>query len=150
MGDFKSKLQDGLKEALKQKDSVRLSLYRMLLTSIKNKEVEKIRPLTEDEFIAVVKTSIKQHGESIESFKKGNRPDLAEKEEKELEILKEFMPSQLSENEITKEIEEAIVSLQVQSQKEMGKVIKYILEKFPGRVDGKVLSGMVLKRLSAK
>lgn len=150
MGDFKSKLQDGLKEALKQKDSVRLSLYRMLLTSIKNKEVEKIRPLTEDEFIGVVKTSIKQHGESIESFKKGNRPDLAEKEEKELEILKEFMPSQLSENEITKEIEEAIVSLQVQSQKEMGKVIKYILEKFPGRVDGKVLSGMVLKRLSAK
>jgi len=150
MVDFKSKLQDGLKEALKQKDSVRLSLYRMLLTSIKNKEVEKIRPLTEDEFIAVVKTSIKQHSESIESFKKGNRPDLAEKEEKELEILKEFMPSQLSENEITKEIEEAIVSLQVQSQKEMGKVIKYILEKFPGRVDGKVLSGMVLKRLSAK
>lgn len=150
MVDFKSKLQDGLKEALKQKDSVRLSLYRMLLTSIKNKEVEKIRPLTEDEFIGVVKTSIKQHGESIESFKKGNRPDLAEKEEKELEILKEFMPSQLSENEITKEIEEAIVSLQVQSQKEMGKVIKYILEKFPGRVDGKVLSGMVLKRLSAK
>lgn len=150
MVDFKSKLQDGLKEALKQKDSVRLSLYRMLLTSIKNKEVEKIRPLTEDEFIAVVKTSIKQHSESIESFKKGNRPDLAEKEEKELEILKEFMPSQLSENEITKEIEEAIVSLQVQSQKEIGKVIKYILEKFPGRVDGKVLSGMVLKRLSAK
>ncbi len=116
MADFKSKLQDGLKEALRQKDAIRLSLYRMLLTSIKNKEVEKIRPLTEDEFIAVVKTSIKQHVESIESFKKGNRLDLAEKEEKELEILKEFMPSQLSENEITREIEEAIVSLHVQSQ----------------------------------
>ena len=150
MADFKSKLQDGLKDALKQKDTVRLSLYRMLLASIKNKEVEKIRPLTEDEFIAVVKTSVKQHVESIESFKKGNRPDLAEKEEKELAILKEFMPSQLSEEEIAREIEEAIVSLQVQGQKEMGKVIKFILEKFPGRIDGKVLSGMVLKRLSAK
>ncbi len=150
MADFKSKLQDGLKVALKQKDTVRLSLYRMLLASIKNKEVEKIRPLTEDEFIAVVKTSVKQHVESIESFKKGNRPDLAEKEEKELAILKEFMPSQLSEAEIAREIEEAIVSLQVQGQKEMGKVIKFILEKFPGRIDGKVLSGMVLKRLSAK
>jgi len=149
MTDFKAKLQDGLKEALKRKDSIRLSLYRMLLASIKNKEVEKIRPLTEDEFIAVVKTSIKQHMESIESFKKGNRLDLVEKEEKELAILKEFMPSQLSEEEITREIEEAIVSLQVQSQKEMGKVIKFILEKFPGRIDGKVLSGMVLKRLSA-
>ncbi|MGD9578138.1 MAG: GatB/YqeY domain-containing protein [Syntrophorhabdus sp.] len=150
MADFKSKLQDGLKDALKQKDTVRLSLYRMLLASIKNKEVEKIRPLTEDEFIAVVKTSVKQHVESIESFKKGNRPDLAEKEQKELAILKEFMPSQLSEAEIAREIEEAMVSLQVQGQKEMGKVIKFILEKFPGRIDGKVLSGMVLKRLSAK
>lgn len=149
MADFKANLQDGIKEALKQKDSVRLSLYRMLLTAVKNKEVEKIRPLTEDEFIAVVKTSIKQHVESIESFKKGNRHDLAEKEEKELAILKEFMPSQLSDEEITREIEEAIVSLGVKSQKEMGKVIKFILEKFPGRVDGKVLSGMVLKRLSA-
>ena len=150
MTDFKEKLQDGLKEALKQKDHVRLSLYRMLLTSIKNKEVEKIRPLTEDEFIAVVKTSIKQHVESIESFKKGNRVDLAEREEKELAILKEFMPSQLSEDEVSREIEEAIVSLQVHGQKEMGKVIKFILEKYPGRIDGKVLSGMVLKRLSAK
>lgn len=149
MTDFKAKLQDGLKEALKRKDSIRLSLYRMLLASTKNKEVEKIRPLTEDEFIAVVKTSIKQHMESIESFKKGNRLDLVEKEEKELAILNEFMPSQLSEEEIIREIEEAIVSLQAQSQKEMGKVIKFILEKFPGRIDGKVLSGMVLKRLSA-
>lgn len=148
MTDFKANLQNGLKEALKQKDTVRLSLYRMLLTSIKNKEVEKIRPLTEDEFIAVVKTSVKQHVESIESFKKGNRQDLVEKEEKELAILKEFMPSQLSEEEIANEIEEAIVSLQVQGQKEMGKVIKFILEKFPGRIDGKLLSGMVLKRLS--
>lgn len=148
MTDFKANLQNGLKEALKQKDTVRLSLYRMLLASIKNKEVEKIRPLTEDEFIAVVKTSVKQHVESIESFKKGHRRDLVEKEEKELAILKEFMPSQLSEEEIAKEIEEAIVSLQVQGQKEMGKVIKFILEKFPGRIDGKLLSGMVLKRLS--
>ena len=148
MTDFKAILQNGLKEALKQKDSIRLSLYRMLLASIKNKEVEKIRPLTEDEFIAVVKTSIKQHVESIESFKKGNRLDLVEKEEKELAILKEFMPSQLSEEEIISEIEEAILSLQVQSQKEMGKVIKFILEKFPGRIDGKLLSGMVLKKLS--
>jgi len=149
MTDFKAKLQESLKEALKRKDSIRLSLYRMLIASIKNKEVEKIRPLTEDEFIAVVKTSIKQHVESIESFKKGNRLDLVEKEEKELAILKEYMPSQLSEEEIIREIEEAIVSLQVQSQKEMGKIIKFILEKFPGRIDGKVLSGMVLKRLSA-
>ncbi len=85
MADFKSKLQDGLKVALKQKDTVRLSLYRMLLASIKNKEVEKIRPLTEDEFIAVVKTSVKQHVESIESFKKGTNRILPKRNKKNLQ-----------------------------------------------------------------
>ena len=74
-----------------------MSVLRMLLSSLSYKEVEKRKPLTEEEFYAVVKTMIKQHGESIESFKKGQRPDLAEKEEKELQILKEFVPAQMSE-----------------------------------------------------
>ncbi|OPY79029.1 MAG: Yqey-like protein [Syntrophorhabdus sp. PtaU1.Bin153] len=149
MADFKTKLNEDLKGAMKQKDSARLSLLRMLLAAVKNREVEKRGPLTEDEFFAVVKTSVKQHIESIESFKKGNRQDLVEKEEKELDILKGFLPAQLSEEEMGREIEEAILSLQVKSQKEMGKVIKHVMEKYPGRIDGKVLSGMVLKRLSA-
>ncbi|HBA54325.1 MAG TPA: glutamyl-tRNA amidotransferase, partial [Syntrophorhabdus aromaticivorans] len=104
----------------------RLSLLRMLLASVKNREVEKRGLLTEDEFFAVVKTSVKQHLESIESFKKGNRQDLVEKEEKELDILKGFLPAQLSEEEMGREIEEAIRSLQIKSQKEMGKVIKHV------------------------
>lgn len=149
MEEFKVRLQEEMKAAMKHKDSVRLSILRMLLAAIKNKEVEKLKPLTQDEFYAVVKTSVKQHVESIESFKKGNRQDLVEKEEKELEILQGFLPAQLSEEEIRKEIEEAIAVLQIKGQKEMGKVIKFVLEKHPGRVDGKALSGMVLKRLSA-
>ncbi|OPX98252.1 MAG: Yqey-like protein [Syntrophorhabdus sp. PtaU1.Bin002] len=148
MADFKTRLNDNLKEAMKQKNSARVSLLRMLLAAVKNREVEKRGSLTEDEFFAVVKTSVKQHLESIESFKKGNRQDLVEKEEKELDILKGFLPAQLSEEEMGREIEEAIRSLQAKSQKEMGKVIKHVMEKFPGRIDGKVLSGMVLKRLS--
>jgi uncharacterized protein len=145
----RSRIEDGLKEALKQRDSVRVSILRMLLASIKNKEVEKIRALTQEEFYALVKTSVKQHLESIESFKKGNRQDLVEKEEKELEILKGFLPAALSDEELSKEIEEAIQTLEAKSQKDMGKVIKHLLEKYPGRIDGKVLSGMVLKRLSS-
>ncbi len=148
MEDFKIKLQEDMKAAMKQKENVRLSILRMLLAAVKNKEVEKLKPLTEDEFYAVVKTSVKQHVESIESFKKGNRQDLVEKEEKELEILKGFLPAQLSEEEIAKEIDEAIATLQIKSQKEMGKVIRFVMEKHPGRIDGKTLSGMVLKRLS--
>jgi uncharacterized protein len=147
--EIKSKIEEGLKAALKQRDAVRVSILRMLLAAIKNKEVEKIRALTEDEFYALVKTSVKQHLESIESFKKGNRQDLVDKEEKELIILHEFLPAALTDEELSKEIEEAIIILEAKSQKDMGKVIKHLMEKYPGRVDGKVLSGLVLKRLSS-
>ena len=147
--DYKSKIENGLKEALKGRDAVSVSVFRMLLTAIKNKEVEKIRPLTDEEFFAIIKTSIKQHNDSIESFKKGQRLELAEKEEKELEILKEFQPSQLTEEEITKEIEGAVAAVGAKDRKEMGKVIKFLMDKFPGRIDGKLLSAMVLKRLSS-
>jgi uncharacterized protein YqeY len=146
--DYKTSIQEGLKKALKGRDSIRLSVFRMLLTAIKNKEVEKIGSLNEDEFFALVKTSVKQHLESIESFKKGQRLELAEKEEKELEILKELLPSQLTEEEMVQEIEQAITALEATGQKDMGKVIKSIMGKYPGRIDGKTLSGMVLKRLS--
>jgi hypothetical protein len=84
--DYRSTIENGLKEALKKRDAIRVSVFRLLLTAIKNKEVEKIRPLTDEEFFALIKTSIKQHNDSIESFKKGQRLELAEKEEKELEI----------------------------------------------------------------
>jgi hypothetical protein len=147
--DYKSKIEEGLKEALKKRDTIRLSVFRMLLAAIKNKEVEKIRPLSDEEFFGLVRTSIKQHNDSIESFKKGQRFELAEREEKELEILKEFQPAQLSEEEILKEIEEAVAAVGATSRKEMGKVIKVLMDKFPGRIDGKVLSTMVLQRLSS-
>lgn len=147
--DCRSTIEEGLKEALKKRDSIRVSVLRMLLASIKNKEVEKIRPLSDEEFYALVKTSIKQHNDSIESFRKGGRLELAEKEEKELEILKEFQPSQLSEEEILREIEEAVAAVGATSRKEMGKVIKHLMDRFPGRIDGKVLSAMVLQRLSS-
>jgi uncharacterized protein YqeY len=147
--DYKSKIEEGLKEALKKRDTIRLSVFRMLLAAIKNKEVEKIRPLSDEEFFGLVRTSIKQHNDSIESFKKGQRFELAEKEEKELEILKEFQPVQLSEEEVLKEIEEAVAAVGATSRKEMGKVIKFLMDKFPGRIDGKVLSTMVLQRLSS-
>jgi len=147
--DYKSKIEEGLKEALKKRDSIRVSVLRMLLASIKNKEVEKIGSLSDEEFYSLVKTSIKQHNDSIESFRKGGRPELAEKEEKEREILKEFQPAQLSEEEILKEIEEAVAAVGATSRKEMGKVIKFLMDKFPGKIDGKALSIMVLKRLSS-
>ncbi|MBP8625598.1 MAG: GatB/YqeY domain-containing protein [Syntrophorhabdaceae bacterium] len=147
--EFKSRIEQGLKDAIKSRDTVKVSTYRMLLAAIKNKEVEKIRPITEEEFFSVVRSSVKQRLESIEGFKKGNRQDLIEKEEKELELLKELLPTSLSEEELTREIDEAISNLGITGKKDMGKVIKFLLGKYPGRIDGKVLSELVLKRLSS-
>ena len=145
---FKENIEAGLKKALKEHDSVRVSTLRMLLGAIKYKEVEKIRPLTEEEFHGVVKTLIKQHSESIESFKKGNRQDLVEKEEKELLVLQEFVPAQMSAAELSGEVDEAIRQLEAKTPKDMGKVMKFLMEKHASRIDGKVLSEMVRQRLS--
>jgi uncharacterized protein YqeY len=145
---YKDQIEEGLKRALKEKDMLRVSVLRMLLSSLGYKEIEKRKPLTEDEFHGVVKTMIKQHVESIESFKKGQREDLAEKEEKELLILKEFVPAQLSPEELAREVDEAVKALGAKDQRDMGKVMKVLMEKLSSRVDGKVLSEMVKNRLS--
>ena len=147
---FKENIEAGLKKALKEHDSVRVSTLRMLLGAIKYKEVEKIKPLTEEEFYGVVKTAIKQHAESIESFKKGNRQDLVEKEETELLVLQEFVPAQLSAAELSGEVDEAIHQLDAKTPKDMGKVMKFLMEKHASRIDGKVLSEMVRQRLSTQ
>jgi hypothetical protein len=149
MEGFKEKIEAGLKKALKEHDNTRVSTLRMLLGALKYKEVEKVRPLTEDEFHGVVRTMVKQRLESIEGFKKGNRQDLVEKEEKELVILKEFVPAQLSPDELAGEIEAAVVQLEAKSPKDMGKVMKFLVEKLGSRVDGKVLSELVRQRLSS-
>jgi uncharacterized protein len=143
-------IEQDLKKALKEKDTTRVSLLRMLLSAVNYKEIEKKKALSEDEFHSVVRTMIKQHVESIESFKKGQRPDLAEKEERELTILKEFVPPQLSDDEVSGEIEAAVTALEAKDQKDMGKVMKYLMEELASRVDGKVLSEMVRHRLSSQ
>lgn len=147
--DYKQTIEEGLKHALKQKEGSRVSVLRMLLSSLKYKEVEKGRSLSEEEFHGVVKTLIKQRSESIESFKKGQRLDLADKEERELEVLKEFVPTQMSEAELSAAIEEAVVGADAKSPRDMGRVMKSLMDKYGSRVDGKVLSEMVRKRLSS-
>jgi uncharacterized protein len=149
MASSKESIEADLKKALKERDNARVSTLRMLLGALKYKEVEKLRPLTEDEFHGVVRTMVKQRLESIEGFKKGNRQDLVDKEEKELVILKEFVPAQLSADELAGEIEAAVVQLEAKSFKDMGKVMKFLVEKLGSRVDGKVLSELVRQRLSA-
>jgi uncharacterized protein len=122
----------------------------MLISSLSYKEVEKKTLLTEEEFYAIVRTMIKQHVESIESFKKGMRMELAEKEEKELAILRTYIPEQISGDELSVEVEKAVSDCDAKDMKDMGKVMKLLVERLASRADGKMLSEMVRNRLSLK
>jgi len=146
--DLKREIEEKLKESIKRQEKEKVTVFRLLLTNLKNKEVEKRRSLTEEEFYGVVKSLVRQHLESIESFKKGGRTDLVEAEQRELEILESLLPRPLTEAELEKAVEEGIKEVGAKDRKDMGKVIKLIIERYPGRVDGKTLSEMVLKRLS--
>jgi uncharacterized protein len=147
---YKDEINEKLKKALKDRDALRASVLRMLLSALGYKEVEKRKPLTDEEFFGVVRSMIKQHVESIDSFKKGQRQDLVDKEEKELLILNEFAPALMSVEEVAQEVESAIKELGAVDQKDMGRVMKVLMGKLASRADGKVLSQMVKDRLSCQ
>ena len=146
---IKEKLQQDLKESLKKKDSLKLNTVRSIINAIKNKEIDLRRELEEDEIYEILNTLAKQRRESIEQYGKGGREDLVEKETKELEIIKEYLPEQLSEEEIEKIVKETIKEVNATSMKDMGKVMKAIMPKVKGRADGKKVNEMVKKILNS-
>ena len=146
---IKEKLQQDLKESLKKKDTLRLNTVRSIINAIKNKEIDLRRELEEEEIYGILTTLAKQRRESIEQYEKGGRQDLVEQETKELEIIKEYLPEQLSEEEIEKIVKETIEEVNATSMKDMGKVMKAVMPKVKGRADGKKVNEMVKKILSS-
>lgn len=143
------KIQRDLTGAMKEKDELRLSVLRMMKTALKNKEIEKIRPLENLEALQVLQTLVKQRRESIELFTKGGRRDLAEKESKEIAIIEDYLPPAPSDAEISAAIEAAIAEAGADSLKQMGAVVKAARARLEGKtVDGKRLSDRVRERLS--
>lgn len=137
------------KAAMKSRDSLRSSVLSFLRAEIMNVAIAKKKPkLDDNEIIAVVRKQVKARQESIEQFKKGDRLDLADKEGKELEILKSYLPKELPQEEINKIIEEAISSTQATALKDMGRVMKEVMAKVAGRADSKVVSDLVKEKLS--
>jgi uncharacterized protein YqeY len=146
---FAEKVQKDLVDAMRAKDELRLSVLRGIKAAIKHKEVEKIRVLDEAESIQILQTLVKQRKESIEQFTKGNRPELAEKETKELAIIESYLPAGASEAEMDAAITKAISESGANSVKQMGAVVKAAKATLEGKtVDGKVLSDRVRDRLS--
>jgi uncharacterized protein YqeY len=142
-------IQKDLIDAMRSKDELRLSVLRGIKSAIKYKETEKIRALDEPESIQLLQTLVKQRKESIDQFQKGNRPDLVEKETKELAIIESYLPAGATEAEMDAAIAKAIAETSAASIKQMGAVVKAAKAALEGKtVDGKALSDRVRARLS--
>lgn len=146
---LEEKILNDYKEAMKSRDILKSSVLSFLRADMMNVAVAKKKnKLDDSEVISVIKKQIKQRQDSIEQFTKGNRLDMAEKEKKELVVLKTYLPPELSVDEIKKIIEEAVVLTGAQGIKDMGKVMKEVNNKIAGQADGKLVSDLVKERLS--
>ena len=135
-------------EAMKAKDKEKLSVLRLVKGAMQLEEINKKKELDDNEIIAVLAKQIKTRKESIEEFKKGNRQDLVDQTEKEITILNEYMPEQLSEEEVIKVIEEAINEVNPESPSDMGKIMKIITPKLTGKADMSFVSKKVKELIS--
>lgn len=135
--------------AYKAKDELTVSVLRMLKTAVKNRQVELMRPPTDEEVLAVVAKQVKQRQESVEQFKAAGRAEMAAKEAAEQVVLEGYLPTRLTEDELAALVDEVIAATGAAGMKDMGKVMSAAMAKAAGRADGKLLSSMVKSRLSA-
>src|SRR5262245_59417788 len=143
------KIQMQMTEAMRNKDQLRLSVLRMMKSAIKNKEIEKMKPLDDGEALSVLNTLVKQRKDAVDQYQKGGREELAQKEEAEIKIIEEYLPAAASDDDIRKAIEDAMQETGASTIKDMGKVMKAALARLAGRnADGSRVSQMVKDKLS--
>jgi uncharacterized protein YqeY len=146
---LEDKIMEDFKEAMKKKDALRVSTLSFLRAQLKNVAIDKKKDKLDDiDTIAVIKKQIKQRQDSIENFKAGNRPDLAEKEQNELNILKSYLPEELPREELEKIIGEVVALVGASTMKDMGRVMKELTPKIQGRCDNKLVSELVRMKLT--
>ena len=149
--NLSERIDADLKDAMRQKNAAKLGVLRMLKSAMKYAAIEK--PGTEGELsdadaAQVIRKQVKQRQDSIESFEKGGRPELAAKEKEELSILQSYLPQAMSPDEVAKAVRETIAEVGATSKAQMGAVMKALQAKIAGRADGKTLSAEVQKQLS--
>ena len=142
------KINEDLKEAMKSRDTLRVSCLRMIKTGIKNRQVEKGDLLSDEEIQNLISSLIRKGQESVKEFRKGGREDIASKEEEEIKILFGYMPEQLLPDEIEDIIKETISELSAEGLKDMGKVMKAAMARLSGRAQGKEVNEIAKKLLS--
>jgi len=146
--DINKKINEEMVAAAKSQDKLRLSSIRMIKAALHNKEISLMRPLNDSEVLQLLSSMVKQRKDSIEQFAKGGRTDLVQKEEAELKVIQEFMPAQMSDEDVDALIKKAIEEAGAVSVKDMGKVMKLLMPKLAGVADGKVAGEKVKAFLS--
>jgi uncharacterized protein YqeY len=149
---LQQRVDSDLKDGMRAKDATKVGVLRMLKSALKYAAIEKSgaeAELSDAEAVQVIRKQVKQRQDSIESFEKGGRAELVEKEKKELSILNEYLPQAMSADELGKIVRETIAEVGATSKAQMGAVMKAVQAKVAGRADGKTLSQEVQKQLSS-
>ena len=151
MGTLKSKLKEELKQSMLARDVLKTSVLRLLLSAINYSEIQKGSAgyeATDEDVLSVIQKEAKQRRDSIEEFKKANRPELVEKENKELEMLKVYLPQQMSEDQIREIVKQTISEIGAAKAADMGKIMGVLMQKVKGKTDGGMVSKIVREFLS--
>jgi uncharacterized protein len=143
-----AEIEDELKDAMRARDAERRDALRLILNALKGSQKELQRPLTEDEELQVLQRERKRRLEAAEAFRSGGREEQAEAEERELEILEEFMPEPLSEDEIEEIVDDVIAEVGATSMADLGRVMADVMPQVAGRADGSQVSQIVREKLA--
>lgn len=142
------RIQNDLRQAQLSHDEVKVSTLRLLLSEVKNGEISKGGPLSDNELIAIVQREMKKRKEAAAGFRAGGREESALREELEAKVLRTYLPAQISNEELTKLVEDIINELGASSLADMGKVMGEVMSKVAGRADGGIVSAMVKEKLT--
>ena len=145
---LQERVQSDIAAAMRSGDSLRRDVLRMVVSAAYNVEKREGRPLTDDEYLAVLSREVKTRRESVEAFRAGGREDLATQEEAEIAIISGYLPEPLTEAEIAALVEEAVTATGATSPRDMGKVMGWLTPRTRGRADGKLVSSLVARTLA--
>lgn len=142
------RLDADLKQAMRDKDKIRLSTIRLIRTAIKNAEIDQKRTLTDEDIMGVLNRELKQRRDSLQAFEDAARTDLVDQVKQEIAVLQDYLPAQLSEEEIRTIVVDTIAEVGASAKKDMGKVMGALMPKLQGRADGKLVNQLVQQHLS--
>lgn len=145
---LEKKLMEDLKTSMKNKDTIRKNTITLVRAAIKQIEVDQRREVSDEEIVEIISKQLKERRLSIEDFEKGNRQDLIDTNNKEIDILLNYLPKQLSEDEVEKIVDDTIKELGASSMKDIGLVMKGVMPKVKGKTDGNIVSKIVKDKLN--